>query len=204
VNICVIGLDWDLGVPLAYALLGYTNCGVFGLGEPNDRFFRGLPPPGADRELHEIMSGQELALTDSIDTVYRHADLVLVSSRPHSWAPVWALGTIQEQRPKPLPVVVVREWLGNATADSARLLQPNIDLGFCPLEAGLPGAIERFTNPAKIDIAGSEELYAVFEPVWRAITNTVPITRYHLSAARKWDERRFDIPDGPTGATGRH
>lgn len=188
----IIGLSWDMGIPLALALRDYGNHDVVCYGEPDlwSRLAGEIDGPDTmpELEIRHMLETWMLPITDRIDIIAGYCDIVMVCSPPDRWQPLWLLG-MQTPRVQPLPVVLCYPLLPTEISTAWERVQPVLDVGYCPWWTTRRDALAIFTNKTgEILLAGSEAVHHRFEAMWRHIRNTIPIRRVPLANSRLLNE----------------
>lgn len=197
----IIGLSWDMGIPLALALRDYGEHDVVCYGEPElwSQLAGEIDGPDSmpEREVRHMLETWMLPITDRMDVIAGYCDIVMVCSPPHQWQPLWLLG-MTTPRVRPLPVVLCYPLLPTEVSIAWERVRPTLDIGYCPWWTTRQHALAVFTNrEGEILLAGSEAVHTRFEQMWRHICNTIPIRRVPLANARLLNEGTDDRPPVP-------
>lgn len=179
-KIGILGLDWDIGIPLALTLRDYGRHSVIAYGDPAELAQKADPPP--EKEALELIQEWAIPITDRMDVFAEHCDLVFACQKDVFYGLLQWLNRTRDGR-QPLPVVAAFPMPdGSPVALKAwARVHRNLDLGYFPLYIDRSNGIGRLSNPGgPVYVAGSEPVHRAVELAWRPVVNTIPVRRVPL------------------------
>lgn len=180
-KIGILGLDWDIGIPLALALRDYGRHAIIAYGDPQEidkMILAGQRE--ASREARTLLDEWAIPVTDRMQLFVEYCELVYVCEPDLVGMP---LGWVDRYRSNltRLPLVVACPLQIPLVLKAWARSYHRLDFGYQPCYTTRADGINRLTNPGgAIWVAGSETVHAVVERAWRPVINTVAVKRAPL------------------------
>ena len=182
-KIGILGLDWDIGIPLALTLRDYGRHSVIAYGELDQagQILRLCDPP-PEREVQTLLEQWGIPITDRMQLFAEYCDLVYICQPDLVGA---SLAWLDQYRQAPqqgqLPLVVACPLQTPLVLKAWNRGFRWLDFGYQPCYIDRSNGIDRLANPAgPIYVAGSEHVHTWVEMAWRPVVNTIPVRRVPL------------------------
>ena len=182
-KIGILGLDWDIGIPLALTLRDYGRHSVIAYGDPAEiSTMIELDRRSASVEARTLLEQWMIPVTDRMQLFAEYCDLVYICQPDLVGA---SLAWLDQYRQAPqqgqLPLVVACPLQIPLVLKAWDRGFRWLDFGYQPCYIDRSNGIGRLSNPGgPIWVAGSENVHTWVEMAWRPVVNTVPVKRVPL------------------------